>query len=220
MSQNGVGERQGLGQSVRSQARYGYGTTVTSNTSTKKVPMKSQSSSYIKHIITSTDTLMGIALKYTVSVEQIKRENKMWTNDSLFLREHLLIPLTADNEKTVPKDLIVVSDRDRSVSNPEKDAKTSKSDVSGMDFLNKYDSTIAQLKTNVSKMEQNARFLEGMEDPNPLSAFRRTPPERQRSISFEDPHSPVLVIRSHTQSRRVQDSIDNARKADDELYEL
>ncbi|XP_046555823.1 lysM and putative peptidoglycan-binding domain-containing protein 2-like isoform X2 [Haliotis rubra] len=171
MSQNGVDERQGLGRSVRSQARYGYGTTVTSNTATKKFPMKSQSSSYIKHIVTSTDTLMGIALKYAVTVEQIKRENKMWTNDSLFLREHLLVPLTAENEKTVPKDLIVVSDRDRSASNPERDVKSSKSDVSGMDFLNKYDSTIAQLKTNVSKMEQNASAQRPPKDQSEVQAL-------------------------------------------------
>ncbi|XP_041356213.1 lysM and putative peptidoglycan-binding domain-containing protein 1-like isoform X2 [Gigantopelta aegis] len=166
MSEGGMEERQGLGQYVRSQARYGYGTAATSNTATRKSPNPSDGTKFIKHMVSSTDTLMGIALKYNVTVEEIKRVNKLWTNDSLFLREHLLVPLTRNNEHDVSHDLIVVtSDRERSTSNP---AQTESSDsqhsehqgaLSGMDFLKKYDSTIAQLKSSVEKMEKNASDL-------------------------------------------------------------
>ena len=90
--------------------------------------------------------------------------NKLWTNDSLFLREHLLVPLTRNNEHDVSHDLIVViSDRERSVSNPAQTESSSnpqgayQKESSGMDFLKKYDNKIAQLKSNVEKMEQNAR---------------------------------------------------------------
>lgn len=37
------------------------------------------------------------------------------------------------------------------------DTNKCKSDNSAMDFLNKYDSSIAQLKSHVKKMEKNAR---------------------------------------------------------------
>jgi len=47
----------------------------------------------IKHIVSPGETLQGIALRYGVTMEQIKRTNKIWTNDSLFLRKTLDIPI-------------------------------------------------------------------------------------------------------------------------------
>jgi hypothetical protein len=38
------------------------------------------------------DTLQGLSVKFGVSTEQIRRINQLWTNDSLFLRDKLLIP--------------------------------------------------------------------------------------------------------------------------------
>ncbi|XP_071451110.1 lysM and putative peptidoglycan-binding domain-containing protein 1 [Hetaerina americana] len=46
----------------------------------------------IKHTVSKSDTLQGIALKYGVTMEQIRRINRLWASDSLFLRESLLIP--------------------------------------------------------------------------------------------------------------------------------
>uniref|UniRef100_A0A2L2YI14 LysM and hypothetical peptidoglycan-binding domain-containing protein 2 n=1 Tax=Parasteatoda tepidariorum TaxID=114398 RepID=A0A2L2YI14_PARTP len=48
---------------------------------------------HIKHIVQPGDTLQGLALRYGVTMEQIKRANKMWTADSLFLRSSLDIPV-------------------------------------------------------------------------------------------------------------------------------
>ncbi|KAG8041807.1 hypothetical protein G9C98_007111 [Cotesia typhae] len=47
----------------------------------------------VKHIICKTDTLPGIALKYGTTTEQIRRINRLWASDSLFLREYLLVPV-------------------------------------------------------------------------------------------------------------------------------
>ncbi|XP_022659679.1 lysM and putative peptidoglycan-binding domain-containing protein 2-like [Varroa destructor] len=47
----------------------------------------------VKHRVQQSDTLQGLALKYGVTMEDIKRENRLWTTDSLFLREYLDIPL-------------------------------------------------------------------------------------------------------------------------------
>eukprot|EP00117_Sycon_ciliatum_P049466 scpid71407/ scgid35060/ LysM and putative peptidoglycan-binding domain-containing protein 1 len=53
-----------------------------------------KSTETIRHEICEGDTLQGLALRYGVSVELIRQENKLWTNDSMFLRPHLMIPLS------------------------------------------------------------------------------------------------------------------------------
>jgi len=50
-------------------------------------------STIIKHRVLPSDTLQGIALKYGASTTEIKRVNKLWSNDSIHLREILHIPI-------------------------------------------------------------------------------------------------------------------------------
>jgi hypothetical protein len=106
-------------------------------------------------------------------VEVLKRENKLFDNGMLFLREFILIPVTPDNEKVVdPTSIISVSDRSRAGSNLSNgshhsdgggeggatggaDGAAAKKD-NALDFLNKYDSNIAKLKSDVAKMKTNA----------------------------------------------------------------
>lgn len=62
----------------------------------------------VKHMVSSTDTLQGLALKYGVTTEQIRRTNRLWANDSLFLRESLMIPVPierGDSLLTSPSDI-------------------------------------------------------------------------------------------------------------------
>uniref|UniRef100_B5DSS7 LysM domain-containing protein n=1 Tax=Drosophila pseudoobscura pseudoobscura TaxID=46245 RepID=B5DSS7_DROPS len=47
----------------------------------------------IRHIVEKTDTLQGIALKYGCTTEQIRRANRLFASDSLFLRQFLLVPV-------------------------------------------------------------------------------------------------------------------------------
>ncbi|KAJ8249349.1 hypothetical protein GJAV_G00233830 [Gymnothorax javanicus] len=51
---------------------------------------------YIEHKVTSSDTLQGIALKYGVTMEQIKRVNKLFGNECIFLRNSLSIPVASE----------------------------------------------------------------------------------------------------------------------------
>ncbi|XP_062599131.1 lysM and putative peptidoglycan-binding domain-containing protein 1-like [Saccostrea cucullata] len=169
-------ESQLLGKFVEQQTKYG--------TATRLV---AKSSLLVKHRVSQSDTLMGIALKYGSSVEQIKRENKLWTNDSLFLREHLLIPITNEFASDLPKNCEVIEVdntlRSRSSSsglnsnNPitesesestdtmkiEKNKSEKELDTSGQDFLSKFDNSFAVLKSNVKKMEQNTSNTERSE---------------------------------------------------------
>ncbi|XP_018106392.1 lysM and putative peptidoglycan-binding domain-containing protein 2 isoform X1 [Xenopus laevis] len=48
---------------------------------------------YIEHCLSPSDTLQGIALKYGVTMEQIKRANKLFSTDCIFLRKSLNIPV-------------------------------------------------------------------------------------------------------------------------------
>ncbi|CAL1537107.1 unnamed protein product [Lymnaea stagnalis] len=97
-------ERQGLARSLRTQM--GYGTAPSSSATKKSTPITRK---FISRKVNRTDTLMGIALKYGVTVGELKKENKLWNNDHLFLREELLIPLTPENENCLEDgDTIVV----------------------------------------------------------------------------------------------------------------
>ncbi|XP_028678440.1 lysM and putative peptidoglycan-binding domain-containing protein 2 [Erpetoichthys calabaricus] len=51
---------------------------------------------YIEHRVSASDTLQGIALKYGVTMEQIKRANKLFSNDCMFLRKSLHIPVISE----------------------------------------------------------------------------------------------------------------------------
>ncbi|KAJ8252423.1 hypothetical protein COCON_G00217350 [Conger conger] len=51
---------------------------------------------YIEHRVTDSDTLQGIALKYGVTMEHIKRVNKLFGNECIFLRNSLNIPVASE----------------------------------------------------------------------------------------------------------------------------
>ncbi|XP_076025686.1 lysM and putative peptidoglycan-binding domain-containing protein 2 [Genypterus blacodes] len=51
---------------------------------------------FIEHRVTDSDTLQGIALRYGVTMEQIKRANKLFSNDCIFLRNSLSIPVMSE----------------------------------------------------------------------------------------------------------------------------
>ncbi|XP_060076633.1 lysM and putative peptidoglycan-binding domain-containing protein 1-like [Ylistrum balloti] len=254
MAEGGGNEKQFLGKYVQKQTKYG--------TTTKLAP---KSTTYIKHKISETDTMMGIALKYGITVEQLKRENKLWTNDSLFLREHLLVPVAREDIATLPDDLEVVDvdPRSRSRSGSQISNSSRKSTESGehgdstnngvsvepktspLDFLNKYDSNIAQLKSNMEKMENNARLLNKGESDNPLTFLPRktkngarrhsgsavtvrqldagkhnSEVEKRKTNSMDCESSPVLLIKSRNKTRQVQTSLEKQEQVNDELFEL
>jgi len=76
-------EREFLGSFVKDQKKYG-------STASHKTER------YMTHYVQPLDTLQGLALRYGVSMEHIKRANKLWTADSLFLRPTLNIPLLGE----------------------------------------------------------------------------------------------------------------------------
>lgn len=64
---------------------------------------------YLIHLINQTDTLQGIALKYSVTMEQLRRLNRLWTNDSIQMRYFIIIPTPAVLKSTRKEEAPVIS---------------------------------------------------------------------------------------------------------------
>nr|CAG4648250.1 EOG090X0DPX [Moina brachiata]SVE93266.1 EOG090X0DPX [Moina brachiata] len=92
-----------------SKAHRKYGSTTSGRCMNDPSPI-SHSSAYVKHQVRPGDTLVGIALRYQTTVEYIKRINKMWTNDTLFLREYILVPSPINEPKLEPQIATLVLD--------------------------------------------------------------------------------------------------------------
>ncbi|KAJ1340650.1 hypothetical protein BSLG_004744 [Batrachochytrium salamandrivorans] len=62
-------------------------------TNTKPARVGPSIPSITTHFVSASDTLAGICVMYGVKTADIKRHNRMWTNDSIHLRRSLEIPL-------------------------------------------------------------------------------------------------------------------------------
>ncbi|ODN00525.1 LysM and putative peptidoglycan-binding domain-containing protein 1 [Orchesella cincta] len=82
MEYSGGDERIAFGTMAKGQKKYG----ATSSRFKKNEPV-------IIYNVQPGDTLPGLAVKFGITTEQIRRANNLWTNDSLFLRDKLLIPV-------------------------------------------------------------------------------------------------------------------------------
>ncbi|RLU22552.1 hypothetical protein DMN91_004830 [Ooceraea biroi] len=161
--------------------------------------------SLVKHTVCPTDTLQGIALKYGVTTEQIRRINRLWASDSLFLREHLLIPISTDSTTSVHNDESVASeehDIPPNISSPSSISSSIDDEGSVNDFLAKMDSSIANVKKEVKRTQGN------------------TPPsDSVRPTSSSDMHNfPTAVVM--TQGRRVKTSLQRLEQQQDEMFQL
>ncbi|KAM9989963.1 hypothetical protein ACTFIY_005997 [Dictyostelium cf. discoideum] len=67
--------------------------TFSKTTTPPQIKNSGEKSKYLVHQLTPKDTLQGLALKYNVKVNDIKRLNNMWTQDSLFIKKTILIPI-------------------------------------------------------------------------------------------------------------------------------
>ena len=47
----------------------------------------------VTHTLTLSDTLQGLAIKYGVTIEQIRRVNKLWSNDNIHIFKTINIPV-------------------------------------------------------------------------------------------------------------------------------
>uniref|UniRef100_A0A8C1VBC8 LysM and putative peptidoglycan-binding domain-containing protein 2 n=1 Tax=Cyprinus carpio TaxID=7962 RepID=A0A8C1VBC8_CYPCA len=140
---------------------------------------------YIEHRVTDGDTLQGIALKYGVTMEQIKRVNKLFSNDCIFLRNTLNIPVKSekrfnglslespDSEGSTPQESLCVSqDVDAPSPPPEPAAPepitrpVQAEELSAKDYLHRLDLQIKQSKQAARKLKEDGE----REEDNPANS--------------------------------------------------
>ncbi|XP_068967715.1 lysM and putative peptidoglycan-binding domain-containing protein 1-like [Bombus flavifrons] len=190
----------------------------------------------LKHTVSTTDTLQGIALKYGVTTEQIRRANRLWASDSLFLREHLFIPvnpespLSLDNTDEIEHNIV------QNVSSPSSITLSMDDDSSVNDFLAKMDSSIASAKRDVKRTQGNSEFCtedsdiyvqshrasSKLRNSLPITSNTYTIPptsEPLRPSSSSDMHNfPTAVVM--TQGRKVKTSLQRLQQQQDEIFQL
>ncbi|MBN3271077.1 LYSM2 protein, partial [Polyodon spathula] len=88
MSRSGSESEAELSQSLALTKTRSYG-----STASVTAPLTEK---YIEHRVSASDTLQGIALKYGVTMEHIKRANKLFSNDCIFLKTSLNIPVISE----------------------------------------------------------------------------------------------------------------------------
>ncbi|KAK9509159.1 hypothetical protein O3M35_006537 [Rhynocoris fuscipes] len=160
-------ERIAIKDSARSLKKYG------STSSNSK-----RCESFIKHQVVQSDTLQGLALKYGVSTEQIRRANTLWANDSLFLRKFLLIPISSSTSSNGGLDSTISSiqtsdghqlcnnnnnnniQRSEASCSREESPDQSTEEENYNDFLVKIDCAIASTKSQILITQDNSHFVE------------------------------------------------------------
>ncbi|XP_039606634.1 lysM and putative peptidoglycan-binding domain-containing protein 1 [Polypterus senegalus] len=131
----------------------------------------------LEHCVRPEDTLQGLALQYGVTMEQIKRANRLYTNESIFLKKTLIIPIMAKSDDrlngleasdeteegsnqaectTEASEMKGHTDKDKANgSNSSKpEGAQWQGDLSAKDFLKKLDSKISQSKEAAVKKIQ------------------------------------------------------------------
>ncbi|KAM4661945.1 LOW QUALITY PROTEIN: lysM and putative peptidoglycan-binding domain-containing protein 1 [Discoglossus pictus] len=157
----------------------------------------------VEHPVQPGDTLQGLALKYGVTMEQIKRANRLYTNDSIFLKKSLCIPVPLDppslaNGQESPdgsgeerlKDEVQRQRGDKERSHHSSSAHADpKKELSASDFLTKLDTRI-----RVSKRAATKKLKEGDNlHPKILCAIKAAAGETEEPTgagSYQGPRSP------------------------------
>ncbi|XP_048450832.1 lysM and putative peptidoglycan-binding domain-containing protein 1 isoform X1 [Rhincodon typus] len=165
---------------------------------------------HLEHRPMPGDTLQGLALRYGVSTEQIKRVNRLYTNDSIFLKECLRIPIPKQgplqNGSTVPDGAPGQSEPALDPLSPE---------LSPMEFLKRLDSKITQSKAGaIRKLSDGAGRLDGAVDGGAGSLVARDchserPPASRHTSAQRARLGPMCLTRTTrvTTLREMEDQI-------------
>ncbi|XP_074862767.1 lysM and putative peptidoglycan-binding domain-containing protein 2 isoform X2 [Carettochelys insculpta] len=149
---------------------------------------------YLEHRISAGDTLQGIALKYGVTMEQIKRANKLFTSDCIFLRKTLNIPVipekpllfngfnSLESPENEPIDISLCGDRPMTVQEesssspspqePEKQLAAPE-ELSAKDFLQRLDLQIKLSKQAARKLKDEGNREEDEKSSYATSSYHQ-----------------------------------------------
>ena len=135
-----VGEMSEWQSIIGSKKASSYGTCVRS--------MRQTTAHYEKHYLDKSDTLQGLALKYDCSTDELRRINKLYSSDTIFLREYLLVP----SVKVFPSS---TSEKKSAPPQPEKKVSETppESESDAYSFLKQLDSRITAGKNAVKDLK-------------------------------------------------------------------
>jgi hypothetical protein len=89
-------------------------------------------------------------------MEQIRRVNRLWASDSLFLRESLIIPVSRPDVAMTLSDDVMLDDDAQDMHSPNSMSNSDSEERSIRDFLVKIDTSIANTKSQVKKSVGNS----------------------------------------------------------------
>ncbi|XP_065101493.2 lysM and putative peptidoglycan-binding domain-containing protein 1 [Paramisgurnus dabryanus] len=171
----------------------------------------------IEHKVQPGDTLQGLSLKYGVSMEQIKRANRLYTNDSIFLKESLFIPVLTESLSFTNGVNLSEEETSSRQTHSEIQTHTSQTDCSRLDenadlspveYLKKIDSLISQSKqAAVKTCQEGEKQFSFMEE----QLYYSKP--ASSTASFQQPVLGAIPI---TITKRTR----NLRDREDEIFQL
>ncbi|KAL4646752.1 lysM and putative peptidoglycan-binding domain-containing protein 1 [Arapaima gigas] len=191
----------------------------------------------IEHQVQPGETLQGLALKYGVSMEQIKRANRLYTNDSIFLKTSLWIPVQTDfhsfDNGVFGEDgaglFAVEKEQEDHGENIEPvigkdEGQAGKggalSDLSPMDFLKRMDGMISQSKLAAAKkIQEGDKGFTCAEEFGPHNTSLQKPVEMRNPSSssfWVGNQRAVLGAVPLTVTKRTK----KLRDREDEIFEL
>lgn len=196
----------------------------------------------VKHQVQRGDTLQGIALKYGVTMEEVKRENRLWTTDSLFLREFLDIPVPSSptGESSLPRQASPSPQRTVSLDTVGV-ADTVNKDENIRDFLGRIDTSIKKTKSQIKELNltddgDNTNGGHGYNSQCPPSVPGLTLSPALDSVSYQNgsysslgdvtngrgfsnvEFSPKTTV--VTSGRKVKTSLQKHRREHEQMFEL
>ncbi|XP_030747159.1 lysM and putative peptidoglycan-binding domain-containing protein 2 isoform X2 [Sitophilus oryzae] len=206
-------EKLSIRDSARSLKKYG-------STSTKTA---TKAESYIKHFVSNSDTLQGIALKYNVTIEQIRRANKLWASDSLFLREFLLIPQPDNaNDLLSPTQMQSTSSQSSLASSSAENLNQNRMSIGSStrssfdeenisDFLSKIDASIASTKEVVKKVADTGEYGTDITMDGKRKPQSRLKPQHQNNNAFP----PVAALNTVVTVQQDTEEERNSKEGED-----
>ncbi|KAI9999886.1 hypothetical protein NQD34_011729 [Periophthalmus magnuspinnatus] len=163
----------------------------------------------VEHTLQPGETLQGLALKYGVTMEQIKRANRLYTSDSIFLKKSLSIPVMADLDGCV-----VSAEEDGPTQGTEQLQEDGRdiTELTPNDFLKRLDGLISQSKHAAVKGCQDAeKRISAFEAAcSSHTSFKRS----QSVILAPKQNAPVTVPHAITRLTR------RLKEREDEIFEL
>lgn len=178
-------------------------------------PMSPAHQRRVEHTLQPGETLQGLALKYGVTTEQIKRANRLYTNDSIFLKKSLSIPVL--DELNDCKDCCEEDSEDseerRSKHGPDHLQEDCKdiTDLTPEDFLKRLDGLISQSKYAAVQGCQDAEKRISALEADCSSRLRRS-----QSVISAPKNSPQTTLVPHTITKLTQ----KLKEREDEIFEL